>query len=225
VGFAQVRQRRWMWSFMPGMSAYHLIALPGVLALGPVICARELGGAGALGVITSCFGIGTITGNVIALRIQPERPMLVASIGFVFASTQPLIYALGGTLAVIAGLELLAGIAVAFAFGQWETTLGREIPEHALARVTSLDYFSTAGVMPLGFALVGPVAAIAGTRPTLVASGLVVMALCAAAATVPDVRRLRRRAAVAASSGAAAAAGSSASAAGSANVNGGWVKE
>jgi hypothetical protein len=121
--------------------------------------------------------------------------MLVAALGFVFAATQPLIVALGGSTLAIAGLELLAGIAVSFAFGQWETTLGREIPERALARVTSLDYFTTAGVMPLGYALVGPLAALAGARPTMIASGLVVMVICASALAVGDVRDLRRPAA------------------------------
>jgi hypothetical protein len=191
-GIAEVRKRRWMWSFMPVMGAYHLIALPGVLALGPVIANRDLGGATAWGIITSAFGIGTIIGNGIALRVQPSRPMFVATVATAVASTQPIIIALGGSTPVIAGLELLAGIAVSFAFGQWETTLGREIPQHALARVTSLDYFSSAGVMPLGFALVGPVAALAGAVPTMVVSGLVVVVLSAAAATVPDIRQLRR---------------------------------
>jgi predicted MFS family arabinose efflux permease len=194
-GIAEVRRRRWMWTFMPAMSAYHLIALPGVLALGPVIADQDLGGATAWGIITSAFGIGTILGNATALRIQPNRPMLVATIALAVAATQPIIIAVGSTTAVIAALELLAGIAVSFAFGQWETTLGREIPEHALARVTSLDYFTSAGVMPLGFALVGPVAALAGTVPTMVVSGLVVVGLSAAAATVPDIRHLPRRAA------------------------------
>ena len=193
-GIAEVRRRRWMWTFMPAMAAYHLIALPGVLALGPVIADRDLGGAGAWGIITSAFGVGTIIGNGIALRVQPERPMLVASLATAFASTQPIIIALGGSTPVIAGLELVAGIAVSFAFGQWETTLGREIPQHALARVTSLDYFSTAGVMPLGFALVGPVAALAGTVPTMVGSGLFVVVLALVAASVPDIRHLPRRA-------------------------------
>jgi MFS family permease len=194
AGIDEVRRRRWVWTFMPAMAGYHLIALPGVLALGPVIADRDLGGATAWGIITSAFGIGTIIGNGIALRLQPSRPMLVASVATALAATQPIIIALGGTTAVIAALELLAGIAVSFAFGQWETTLGREIPEHALARVTSLDYLSSAGVMPLGFALVGPVAALAGTRPTMVVSGLVVIALAGAAASAPDIRRLRRRA-------------------------------
>jgi predicted MFS family arabinose efflux permease len=192
-GIAEVRRRRWMWSFMPALGAYHLIALPGVLALGPVIADRDLGGASAWGIITSAFGIGTIIGNAVALRVQPARPMLVAALATAIASTQPIIIALGGSTPVIAGLELLAGIAVSFAFGQWETTLGREIPQHALARVTSLDYLASAGVMPLGFALVGPVAALAGTVPTMVVSGLVVLVLSAAAATVPDIRRLGRR--------------------------------
>jgi Major Facilitator Superfamily len=193
AGIKEVRRRRWMTSFMPAMSAYHLIALPGVLALGPVIADRDLGGAGAWGIITSAFGIGTIVGNGVALRVQPSRPMLVASVATAIASTQPIIIAVGGTTAVIAVLELLAGIAVSFAFGQWETTLGREIPQHALARVTSLDYFTTAGVMPLGFALVGPVAGLAGTVPTMVVSGLLVLGLSLAAALTPAIRHLPRR--------------------------------
>jgi hypothetical protein len=192
-GIAEVRRRRWMWSFMPAMAGYHLIALPGVLALGPVIADRDLGGATAWGIITSAFGVGTIIGNGIALRVQPERPMFVAAIATALAATQPIIIAVGGTTPVIAGLELLAGIAVSFAFGQWETTLGREVPQHALARVTSLDYLTSAGVMPLGFAVVGPVAALAGTVPTMVVSGLFVIVLSAAAATVPDIRHLARR--------------------------------
>jgi MFS family permease len=198
AGIAEVRRRRWMWTYMPAMGAYHLIALPGVLALGPVIANRELGGAGAWAIITSAFGIGTIFGNTVALKIQPRRPMFVAATATAIAATQPVIIALGGSTPVIAALELLAGIAVALAFGQWETTLGREIPEHALARVTSLDYFTSAGVMPFGFALVGPVAALAGTVPTMVASGVFVMTLAIAAAAQPDIRHLRRRASPAA---------------------------
>jgi hypothetical protein len=60
--------------------------------------------------------------------------------------------------------------------------------------VTSLDYFVTSGSLSLGFAIVGPVAAIAGTEATMVVAGLITMALFALAAAVPDVRHLRRRA-------------------------------
>jgi MFS family permease len=189
AGFDEVRERAWIRRYMPVMAAYHLIALPGLLALGPVIADRDLGGAAAWGAITSAFGVGTIIGNAVALKLQPRRPMLVATVATAVAATQPISMALAPGTATLAVLLGLAGIAVSFAFGQWETTLAREIPEHALARVTSLDYLASAGLMPLGFALVGPVAALAGTTPTLVTSGLVVIALAALATAHPQIRR------------------------------------
>ena len=192
-GVAEVRARRWMWTFMPALTAYHLIALPCVLALGPVIADRELGGAGAWAVIATCFGLGTIAGAVVALRLRSERPMLVCTICFLAAACQPIIIGFAGSTAAIAGFELLAGIGVSAGFTLWETTLGREIPPASLSRVTSLDWFTTAGAMPLGFAFVAAVAAGLGTRTTMLASSLVVLALLCVALAVGDVRRLRVR--------------------------------
>jgi MFS family permease len=191
-GVGEVRKRRWMWSFMPAFTAYHLLALPGVLALGPVICARELNGASSWAAIVTCFGIGTIVGGVASLRIHPARPMLACTLCFIAAAAQPLIIGYGGSTPVIAGLELVAGIAVTAGFTQWDTTLGREIPPHALSRVTSLDWFTTVGAMPLGFAGVAAVAGAIGTRTTLTLAGFTVMALCLACLALGDVRRLRR---------------------------------
>jgi hypothetical protein len=45
--------------------------------------------------------------------------------------------------------------------------------------------------MPLGFALVAPAAQLFGTRTTMLACGLIVIAFCAAALATGDVRRLR----------------------------------
>jgi len=197
-GVAEVRRRRWMWTFMPALTAYHLIALPCVLALGPVIADSELGGAGSWAVIVTCFGAGTILGAILALRLRAERPMLVCTICFLAAACQPIIIGFAGSTAAIAGFELLAGIGVSAGFTLWETTLGREIPPGSLSRVTSLDWFTTAGAMPLGFAFVAAVAAALGTRPTMLAASLTVLALLFAALAVGDVRRLRSRAAAAA---------------------------
>jgi hypothetical protein len=195
-GVAEVRSRRWMWTFMPALTTYHLIALPCVLALGPVIADRELGGAGAWAVIVTCFGIGTILGGLLSLRLRVLRPMLACVICFLAAACQPIIIGFAGSTAAIAAFELLAGIGVSAGFTLWETTLGREIPAGALSRVTSLDWFTTAGAMPLGFAVVAGVAAALGTRETMLGASLVVLALLLLALAVGDVRRLRVRAAV-----------------------------
>jgi MFS family permease len=187
-GFAEVRARRWMLGFMPAFSAYHLVALPCVLALGAVLANEELGGAGAWAVITACFGAGTIAGSAIGLRWKPARPMLAAALAFVGASAQPAIIALAGSTAAIAAFEALAGVAVAIGFAQWETTLGRLIPDRALSRVTSLDWFTTVGLMPLGYAVAGPLADAFGLHETMVGASVVTAALFCVALAVKDVR-------------------------------------
>ena len=187
-GIDEVRQRRWMLGFMPAFSAYHLVALPCLLALGAVLADQELGGAGAWAIITSSFGAGTIVGSAIGLRWKPHRPMLAASLAFIGASAQPAIIALAGSTAAIAAFEALAGVAVAIGFAQWETTLGRLIPGQALSRVTSLDWFTTVGLMPLGYAVAGPIADAVGLHETMVGAAALTAALFCVALAMRDVR-------------------------------------
>jgi MFS family permease len=187
-GVREVRSRRWMVAFKPALSAYHFLALPCVLALGAVLADRELDGAGSWAIIVSSFGAGTIVGSTLGLRWKPRRPMQAASLAFVAAACQPAIIALAGSTAAIAAFEAVAGVAVAIGFAQWETTLGRLIPAHALSRVTSLDWFTTVGLMPLGYALAGPIAEAVGLHETMVGASAVAVALFAVALATDDVR-------------------------------------
>ena len=57
--------------------------------------------------------------------------------------------------------------------------------------MTSLDWFTTTGAMPIGFAVVAPVAPCSGPQTTMLVCGLIVIALCAAALAAGDVRRLQ----------------------------------
>jgi len=189
-GIAEVRQRRWMLAFMPPFSAYHFIALPCVLALGAVLANEELGGAGSWAIITSCFGAGTIAGSILGLRWKPPHPMLAATLAFVGAACQPAIIALAGSTAAIAAFEAAAGVAVAIGFTQWETTLGRLIPGRALSRVTSLDWFTTVGLMPLGYAVAGPLADTFGLHETMVGATIITGAMFLGALAVREIRTL-----------------------------------
>ena len=189
-GIAEVRRRRWMLAFMPPFSAYHFIALPCVLALGAVLADQELGGAGSWAIITACFGAGTILGSILGLRWKPPHPMLAATLAFVGAGCQPAIIALAGSTAAIAAFEALAGVAVAIGFTQWETTLGRLIPGRALSRVTSLDWFTTVGLMPLGYAVAGPLADVFGLHETMVGATVITVAMFLGALLVREIRTL-----------------------------------
>jgi hypothetical protein len=54
----------------------------------------------------------------------------------------------------------------------WATTKGRLVPERLLGRVSSFDWFISIGLVPLSFAITGPVAAVFGARTTLVGAGI-----------------------------------------------------
>ena len=54
----------------------------------------------------------------------------------------------------------------------WATTKQRLVPRHLLGRVSSLDWFISIGLLPLSFALTGPVANLFGARATLIGAGV-----------------------------------------------------
>jgi MFS family permease len=191
-GWREVTSRVWLRSFLVVLAAYHLIALPCVLALGPIVADRELGGASSWAVIVTMFGVGSIIGAAIGLRAGPQRPMLACGIAFVGAACQPAIIAGAGSTLAIGGFELLAGICVAFGFTVWETTLGREVPPQSLSRVTSFDWFTSVGLMPLGYALVGPVADAVGLDTAMFSATAIVVVLALGALLLPDIRRFGR---------------------------------
>ncbi|RKE17151.1 MFS transporter [Streptomyces sp. TLI_171] len=190
VGWRQVSSRAWVWSGMLAIAVYHVVVLPSVFVLGPVLAEREWGGAGAWAVVVTAFGVGAVVGDVCAYRLSPARPMAVAAVAMAVASCQALIIGSGAPVAVIAALEALTGVGVALCFVLWETSLQVHIPEQLLSRVSSYDHLIAVALMPLGLVLAGPLAEHVGVRPTLF--GMTALAVPAALAllALPAVRRL-----------------------------------
>ena len=113
---------------------------------------------------------------------------MVYAVAFLGAACQPAIIAGAGSTLAIGAFELLAGICVSFGFTVWETTLGREIPAASLSRVTSFDWFTSVGLMPLGYALVGPVADAVGLDVAMFAATALVATLAVASLLLRDIR-------------------------------------
>jgi MFS family permease len=194
AGWREVRVRPWLTGGLGAMAAYHVFVLPAVFVLGPVLAQRELDGASSWAAIVACWGIGTAAGNLLALRLPIRRPVLLAAIALVGASTQGVIIGSGLGTAGIAGLEVLAGVASSLFFTLWDTSIQEQVPAHAVSRVSSYDFSVSLGLMPLGMAVAGPIAATAGLHRTLVGLGVLGMLAALAWLAVPDVRRVRRAA-------------------------------
>jgi MFS family permease len=198
AGWREVRSRTWLRRGLAAVSAYHVVVLPSVYVLGPVLAARELDGASSWAFIVASFGVGTIAGNVVALRFRVRRPILVASLALVVASLQAAIIGSGLGTVGIGLLEVVAGAAAALFFTFWDMSLQEQVPPGAVARVSSYDFAVSLGLMPLGLALAGPVADAVGLHETLWGMSAVGVASALAWLAAPSVRRLRRPPAAAA---------------------------
>jgi predicted MFS family arabinose efflux permease len=190
-GFAEVRARAWVWTTLLAFSAYHALMLPALFVLGPLVAVELRDGASSWGWISSGFGVGAVLGSLLALRWRPARPGVFIGTTLSVASTQAAICASSLPTWAVTALEVVTGVAVALCFTVWETQLQQHIPATAQSRVSSFDYLGSLTLMPLGFAVVGPLSEAFGVRATAVWASVLTAAVCLLVACSPGLRSLR----------------------------------
>jgi hypothetical protein len=75
----------------------------------------------------------------------------------------------------------------------WDTTYQQEIPNEMRSRVASYDALGSWVLMPVGFAIVGPVSDAFGASPTLLVLAGLIVVVTALTFLSRDVRTLERR--------------------------------
>jgi hypothetical protein len=189
-GLAYVRAHTWLWATLAA-AALGVFAYYGPLqVLLPYRIKNELGlGAGTFGAVLAAGGLARV-GTALAMGQHglPRRHVLVmylcwsgataAVAGFAYATaswTLMLIAAGSGVLEAIGALT-------------WGTLMQTLVPGRLLGRVSSVDLMISIGLVPLSFALAGPLAEGLGTRPVLVGAGALGAACIAVFLLVPGVR-------------------------------------
>ena len=193
-GFAFVRSRVWLWGTFAAAALAYLVFLGPAEVLLPYIVKNELGGtAGDLGTVYSMGGLGAITASVwIAQRGIPRRNMTfiyvawslstlaVAGYGFAHLPWQVMLACFAFNALETAGLIV------------WLTTKQSMVPTRLLGRVSSLDWLISIGLMPVSYALAGPVAASFGARQTLIGAGMLGAAITLGFLFLPGMRASER---------------------------------
>jgi MFS family permease len=197
-GWREFTQRSWAVAMVVSFGLFQLTYFPALLVLGPLVAKRELGGAAAWGTILAVESLGAVLGGMFALRVRFKRPLVAC---------QLLVLPCGLLLAALAVPLPLVGLAVisfavgiGFALGNtlWMTALQRNVPEHALSRISSFDWLGSVALNPVGYALIGPIAGAVGPAEALLVAGILNMAVCVSVALVPSVRSIGMHAPVAA---------------------------
>ena len=172
----------------------------GIGVLGPVLSLETYGGASSWAAVMVAFSLGTLVGVVVAIRLKPVHPMLVAMIAQLVIALPLFAMAVPTPLAVLVVVAFICGVGVDVFEIMWITSLQQHIPPESLSRVSSYDWFGSLALTPIALAAAGPLAAWLGLQGALW--------VCAALGVVtslalldPQVRGLRARTADAAPEG------------------------
>jgi MFS family permease len=180
AGWHEVASRPWVRVTIVAFTGAVLCAYAQWYALAPIVARDVYGGASRFGVLESVAGGGAVVGALVGIRWRPARPMLVGLLLTLFWPMQSIAFALAGPLAAVIGLAFLAGLGFSLFEVWWETALVRHIPPHALSRVSAYDWMGSLALLPVGFAIAGPLAAALGARTVLgvgAGAGFVILAL------------------------------------------------
>jgi MFS family permease len=198
-GWREFSSRTWVWVSVTHFAFFHLLVLAPFWVLTPLVAEDELGGASAYATILTAMGVGAILGGLVALRVEPPRPLATAFVLILFEVPVYLALAAAAPVALIASLAFVSSIAFNFANTLWNTVLQANIPAHALSRVSSYDWLGSLVFLPAGYMLAGPAAESFGVSETLVfaaawsvASTLLVLSL----EPIRGVRRARPKSAL-----------------------------
>jgi predicted MFS family arabinose efflux permease len=167
-GWREFSSRTWVWVSVAHFAFFHLLVLAPFWVLTPIVADEELGGAGAYATILTAMGIGAILGGVVALRVEPRRPLATAFALILLEVPVYLALAAAAPVAAIAALAFVGAIAFNFANTLWNTVLQTNIPAHALSRVSSYDWLGSLVFLPAGYMLAGPASDAFGVSETLV---------------------------------------------------------
>jgi MFS family permease len=172
-GWGEFRRQRWIFNTIVFFGIGNLAGQAwGVLA--PLVVKVHYGGATHFGFVGAAFGIGLVLGGVIALRWHPSRPLLVSCLCAAPFGLGTWLLAFLVPYPVLLVGQAVAGAGLAVHLALWFTVFQQQVPEHARARVSSYDALGSFVLIPLGTAVVGPLAGLIGIRATLLAAGIVV---------------------------------------------------
>jgi hypothetical protein len=189
-GFAYVRTQTWIWGTLLMATVWVLLVIGPFDVLVPYVVKNDLGGgAAALGFVYAAGGVGAIGAALVTgHRGLPRRPVTWMILGWASGCA-----ALAGVGVAVANWQAALALLVssaAITFGEivWITLLMKLVPGALMGRVRSVDWLLSIGLVPVSFAITGPVAGALGAQEVLVGSSLLAAVLAASTLLLPGMR-------------------------------------
>jgi hypothetical protein len=173
--FAFVVTEGWLWRTLTAAAVVLLFYWGPLEVLVPYLVKNVIhGGATTLGVVLAAGGVGSMVSSALVGRFgMPARRLL-----FLYASWGVGSLLLGGfavahTVATAGVVAFLTSGFMTAGWIAWAVVLQSRVPSRLLGRVSSLDWLLSTALIPVSFALVGPVSKAMGTDATFARAGVV----------------------------------------------------
>jgi MFS family permease len=112
AGWQEVRSRTWVWVDGLFSALGNAIILAPFFVLGPVVAKRSLHGPASWAAIVAAFGVGSVLGSFVALRLKPRRPLLVGWTALLAFALPSALLAVPTSTAAVAAAAFLAGLSL-----------------------------------------------------------------------------------------------------------------
>jgi MFS family permease len=174
AGLRYVRGHAWLWATLVSAAiAYLLFMGPTEVLLPFIVKHRFADGARDLGLIFAAGGLGSL---ICALTIGqfglPRRSLTFMYAVWTVATLAVAGYGLSKGLWGLMLASVLFNTLETAGTIAWATAKQRHVPVQLLGRVSSLDWLISIGLLPLSYALTGPVSVALGVRTTLIWAGV-----------------------------------------------------
>lgn len=190
-GLRTVRDIPWIGAMILMVSVQLMVVLAAETVLLPVISRREFDSNAPFAMAAVAFSVGSIISALICVKVRVKHEGYVSIFVWMFIIIAPLALAfpVSATFLVIA--YLLAGFSVGPWEAWWSSAVQREVPQHLQGRVFSIDHMGSAGLMPIGMALIGPAVALFGEKELLIGASIFHVLITFAILGVPGVKDMK----------------------------------
>jgi len=193
-GWGYVRKRVWLWGTFACAALTYLLFMGPAEVLLPFLVKNDVGGSAAdLGLVFAAGGVGSVAcALVMGQRGLPRREITFMYVAWTLSTLAVAGYGLASAVWQLMLASLLFNALETAGTIVWATAKQRHVPAHLLGRVSSLDWLISIGLLPISFALTGPVSAAIGAQATMVVAGTVGAAITFAALFLPGMRDIER---------------------------------
>jgi len=174
-GLRYVLSVPWIWTGIAAAMVILMIAMAPFTALLPRVVQAHYGrGVGAYGAIFSAMALGMVLGSLVWAKWHPARHRVIVcfaafginDLGIIVLALSPW-YPLAVIAAAWRGLWIGIGISA------WTTLMTELVPDHLLARASSIDFFGSIGLTPVGYVLAGALATTVAPTTILAVGGTI----------------------------------------------------